>query len=472
MTTPSSQPTPEADRVPNRTLALYAVGGMASNYAWTINSLTNPIFNMELKVSLVLLGIALGINQLIAGINDLIVGYWSDRLVTRWGRRRPLILVGGLLGAFCYGLMWMFPRNLSEMGFVLWYGIISFFFYAGLTLFGTGYWALGVELTSGYHERTRVVAWRSYVGAVAGLSQPWFLWVIYNKSFFPDPITGIRWVGGTVALIIAGSSVPVAIFCQERYAQLQARKKQHISFVRAITVMFGNKEFLRMTGVGLLMMASLTLFEQFSYYINFFYVFGGDKAKATVVNGAVGNVGWLCGVAGIPLIQFLSRRYGKHIAVRLALGWMILGCSLKWWCYTPAHPWLQLVIPFFYSIGIASFFTMIPSMTADIIDTDELATGERREAMFSAVGNLVGKFASAGAVASTGFIMAMTGFVIEKGGQQTPETFTRMRVMYSFAPAAVLTGALLLVWGYSLTQSRLGEIHAELKRRREQANNQ
>jgi glycoside/pentoside/hexuronide:cation symporter, GPH family len=457
---------PNNRRVPNRELAIYSIGGIASSYSWTVNALTNPIFNMELKVSLVWLGLVLAINRVIDAITDLIIGYWSDRLVTRWGRRRPLILVGGLIVAFCYGLMWMFPRDLTEMGFLLWYGLVSVVFYVGTTLYGTGYWALGVELTSGYHERTRVVAWRSYVGAFAGLTTPWFLWVVHHKEWFPDPITGVRWLGGTVALAIAASSVPVALFCKERYAGLVAHHRQHISFLRAIEVTFTNREFLRLTGVGLLMMASLTLFEQFAYYVNFFYVFGGDKSAATLVGAVAGNVGWGCGLAGIPLIQWVSKRLGKHVAVRLALLWMILGCALKWWCYTPAHPWLQLVIPFFYSIGIAAFFTILPSMSADVIDTDELITGERREAMFNAVGNLVNKIASAGAVAATGFIMAMTGFVVEKGGDQTVETFTRMRFMYSFASAVVIGGALLLVWRYTLTRDRLLQVQAELARRR------
>jgi len=457
---------PNNRRVPNKELLVYSIGSIASGYSWTMMALVNPIFNMELKVSLVWLGIALAINRVIDALTDLIIGYWSDRVVTRWGRRRPLILLGGLLMAFCYGLMWLFPRHMSEMGFLLWYGIVSVFFYVGTTLFGTGYWALGVELTSGYHERTRVVAWRAYVGAIVGLTTPWFLWVVYHKAWFPDPVTGVRWLGGTVALIIAAASVPVAIFCRERYAAVVAYHRQHISFVRAIQVTFTNREFLRLTGVGLLMMASMTLFEQFGYYINFFYVFGGDKSAATIVTGVGGNIGWGCGLAGIPLIQWVSKRLGKHVAVRLALLWMILGCALKWWCYTPALPWLQLVIPFFYSIGIAAYFTMIPSMTADVIDTDELVTGERREAMFNAVGNLVGKIASAGAVAATGFIMTMTGFVVEKGGDQTVETFTRMRFMYSFASAAVITGALLVVWRYPLTRERLLDVQAQLAQRR------
>ncbi len=455
------------ERVANKELAIYALGSIGGGLGWTINMLTNPVFNMELHVSLVWLGIILAANRVLDAVTDLLIGYWSDRIVTPWGRRRPLVFVGSLLTGLLYGLMWMFPENMSEKFYLAWYGTVCVFFYIGTTLLGTGYWALGIELTSGYHERTRVSAWRAYASGIAGLMTPWFLWFIHNKSLFDSPIQGVRWLGGGVAAVIILSTLPVAILCKERYAALQAHQRKHISFTRAVTVMFQNKEFMRMTGVGLLMMGSLTLFEQFGLYVNFYYVFGGDKEKAAVLSGIGGNVGWLCGLLGIPLVQWLARRLGKHIAVRLALIWMILGCVMKWWCYTPEYPWLQLVIPFFYSIGIASFFTLTPSMTADIIDIDETMTGERREAMFSAVGNLINKIASAGAAALTGFVMGMTGFVVEKGGDQTAETFFNMRLMYSFVSGGVLVAALVLVWGYSLTEARMKEVQEGLRVQRE-----
>jgi len=454
------------ERVPNRELLIYALGSIGGSFSWSVNMLTNPIFNMELHVSLVWLGFVLAANRVLDAITDLLIGYWSDHLHTRWGRRRPLIFVGGLGVGLLFALMWLFPSNLSQTGYLIWYGVISVFYYLGTTLFGTGYWALGIELTSGYNERTRVSAWRSYAGAFAGLTTPWFLWFIHNKRFFDNPIEGVHWLGVIVGTVMVATTLPVALFCKERFAKIEARKKTHISFGRAMTVMFRNKEWMRMTGVGLLLMATLVLFEQFSMYVNFFYVFGGDKEKATFVGGVVGNVGTVCGLLAIPLVQALSTRLGKHVAVRLCLAWMMIGTAMKWWCYTPEHPWLQLIIPFFYSIGIAAFYTITPSMTADIVDVDELITGERREAMFSAVGNLIGKIANAGATALTGFVMAATGFVVELEGKQSPETFTKMRLMYSIIPACVLLTALALVWGYSLTESRVTQIQAELRTRR------
>lgn len=454
-------------RVNNRLLFLYAIGGASGILGTTVNSLTNPIFNIELHVSLVWLGLIIAANRLLDSLTDLLVGYWSDRFVTRWGRRRPLIFVGVLLAAVMFVLLWMVPAGLSDKGVLVWYGVVTVVFYFGTTLFGTGYWALGIELATDYHERTRVAAWRAYATSGVSMLSPWFLWFIYNKDIFPDPLTGMRWLGVGIALLVLATMLPVAIFSKERYAGLEKRVKEHISFRRAVTVMFENREFVRMTAVGLLMMSSLVLFEQLALYINFFYVFGGDKAAASVVTGVAGNLGVALGLAGIPLVQWLSRRVGKHVTVRLALGWMILGSIIKWWCYTPDNPWLQLVVPFFYSIGISCFFTLMPSITADLVDVDELLTGERREAMFSAVGNLINKIANAGVTAMTGVVMALTGFVVENGGDQTPETFLRMRMLYSFAAAGVLGLALWIAWGYGLTERRILDLQAELGARRE-----
>ena len=455
-----------SEKVPNSSLAIYAIGSVCGGFGWTVNMLTNPIFNIEMGVSLIWLGIVISINRVIDAFSDIIVGYISDRFVTRWGRRRPFIFVGGLVMAFCYFLLWMFPRDMSHSGLLIWYAVIIITFHLGTTLFGTGYWALGIELTMDYNERTRVSAWRQYANAAVGLTTPWFLWFIHNRNFFSDPLTGMRVLGTAIAIVMLLSALLVSFVCKERYAELQREKKSHLSFLKAITVMVHNKEFIRMTAVGLVLMTALVLFEQFGLYLNFYYVFGGDKEAATVVGGVAGTVGTICGIVGIPIMQFLSKRFGKHIAVRFCLAWMILGSVSKWFLITPAAPYLQVLIPLFYSIGISAFYTLLPSITADIIDVDELYTGERREAMFSAVGNLVGKIANAVVTLGTGFVMAMTGFVIEKGGAQSPETFLNMRLLYSFASAGILGLALIIVWGYSLTPARMAMLQAEILEKR------
>jgi glycoside/pentoside/hexuronide:cation symporter, GPH family len=144
----------------------------------------------------------------------------------------------------------------------------------------------------------------------------------------------------------------------------------------------------------------------------------------------------------------------------------MVGAALKWVCYTPTYPYLQMVIPFFYSMGIAAYYTITPSMTADVIDVDEWLSGERREAMFSAVGNLVTKIASSGMAACVGLVIAATGFIVEKGGDQTPETFFKLRMFFSLIPASIAMVALIAIWGYSLTESRVLELQKKLAVRR------
>lgn len=78
-------------------------------------------------------------------------------------------------------------------------------------------------------------------------------------------------------------------------------------------------------------------------------MFGGDKAAASRMIGMCGSLGPILSLLTIPLVQYISRRCGKHITIRIALGWIMVGAALKWVCYTPTYPYLQMVIPFFYS---------------------------------------------------------------------------------------------------------------------------
>jgi GPH family glycoside/pentoside/hexuronide:cation symporter len=104
-------------------------------------------------------------------------------------------------------------------------------------------------------------------------------------------------------------------------------------------------------------------------------------------------------------------------------------------------------------------------MQADVVDVDELLSGQRREGMFGAVASVVMKSASALAITIAGFVLYMTGFNKELGGGQTAQTFLLMRIMFSFAPLSFLCVVQLLLCKYPLTAQRMNEIHVELKRR-------
>jgi glycoside/pentoside/hexuronide:cation symporter, GPH family len=441
------------------------------------NQMANPILNMTLGLNPVWISTSRFINMLIDACTDPLMGHISDNFTSKWGRRRPFILLGGLWMSIVLAAFWWVPLSWNPLHIMVWYLVVSILFSLGTTIFGTAYWALGVELTPDYNERIRINAIRSYFQSAMGLAAPWFIWFI-SRDFWASGQFGNAEFGrvyGTrglffilAAFCLVFSIIPV-FFVRERYKNLAAKnKKDHgkRNFFRSFFLTFNNKPFLILTFCGIIMGTSLQLFEQFGNYVNFYYVFGGNIEEGSKVAGWAGMIGWGMALAGIPLVHWVSLKAGKHNAVRIALISMIIGDILKWFCYTPEFPYLQLVVPIFYSIGISSYFVAMGSMSPDVVDYDEFLTGDRREALFSGVGSFVGKAIVSISVLCSGFILNWTGFDVALKGAQAPGVFTSMRLFFSFAPGIACVICLVVISFYPLTHDRMHEVRVGLEKRR------
>ena len=178
--------------------------------------------------------------------------------------------------------------------------------------------------------------------------------------------------------------------------------------------------------------------------------------------------------AALPLINWACRRLQKHRTLRYGILWMSIGTALNWVLINPAHPYWQLILPFFFALGISSVYTILPTMMADVTDIDELQNGTRREGMFGAVMGFLIKLTGTLQPLLAGVVLVIAGFDASLGAHQTPETILRMRIMFSIIPACLLLFALVALWRYPLTREYMAEVNEKLKimrakRRLEQA---
>jgi len=131
----------------------------------------------------------------------------------------------------------------------------------------------------------------------------------------------------------------------------------------------------------------------------------------------------------------------------------------------PGKPYLFIIALPFFSFGIGGLFTLMMSMTADVCDLDELATGKRREGIFGAIYWWMVKFGFAIAGLLSGAIMTLVGFS-PTAAVQAEGAVEGLRLFYSGVP---IFGTLLAMWvmrDYDLDEQRAREVHAELERRK------
>ena len=428
-----------------------------------VNSLVLPIFNIGLGVDAVKLGFAIGLPRFLDAISDPIIGHISDNARTRWGRRRPFIFCAALLVGLLIGVLFSPNPQWSKDALFWWFLIWGALFYLAYAVFVIPYSALGLEITSDYNERTRLLAWRPYLGFASGLLIPWLykLCFVFGKT----EVDGVRVVAWLMAAIVVILGIIPAIFIREDPAH---SAHAGMPFFSSMKTTFQNKAFLILTGSTLCILLGMFLAGPLGLYLTIYYIFGGDKSAAATIGGVAGMVGMASGYLGLPFATFLSARIGKRHASIMLVGVAIASTISCWWLFTPANAWLQLVPSFFTGFALNGAFLVGVSMLGDVCDMDEFETGFRREGLYSASLEFGKKCAIALSTILSGYLLAMTRFDPTLA-TQGPDTIWRLRFLYILIIASSLLLAALIIYFYPITHARALEIRSLLEKKPEGA---
>jgi GPH family glycoside/pentoside/hexuronide:cation symporter len=201
------------------------------------------------------------------------------------------------------------------------------------------------------------------------------------------------------------------------------------------------------------------------YYATVYYVCKGDVEMGAKWNTLMGVSGMVFGLVGIPFSVWLSKRVGKRNALLVILALAICAFIGDWFFYNPNIPWLQLFASGFVAFTGAGFWTIYGSTLADVIESDELDTGLRREGSFSACASWISKAGLALGNLGSGWVLQFTGFNADLPAQSDDAIFL-MRVFLSGIPAVGLLLAIIVIAGFGLTEKRMYEIRNELEARR------
>jgi GPH family glycoside/pentoside/hexuronide:cation symporter len=406
---------------------------------------------------------------------DPIMGFVSDNTRSKWGRRRQYVFVGAIMMGVAFVAMWQLHRadGLSHnfAYFLFW----SLVFFTGLTVFSIPYVAMGYEMSDDFHERTSIMAVAQWIGQWAWVIAPWFWVVMYDPKWFPNADSAARtlsvWVGVACMLL---AMVP-AVFLPSR----STKDDTHLIPLTLANIGMGFKELLagfkeafgcapfrKLCFSTFLIFNAFNTVAAFSFFIVVYHLFNGNTAAAGIWPTLFGSIGALVTTfAVIPTVAWMSRKVGKKNAFMLSQGISLLGYVLLWFLMVPGKPYMFMFALPFFSFGIGGLFTLMMSMTADVCDLDELATGKRREGIFGAIYWWMVKLGFAVAGLLSGAIMSLVAFT--PGAAVQPEgAVDGLRLFYSGVP---ILGTMLAMWimrDYDLDEKRAMEVNAELQRRK------
>lgn len=510
---PKETPPGDASR---KEVVLYAVGNIESGIANQFYGILNTVTVVVLAMNPLVIGLILSLKTIWDAITDPIMAQITDHARTRWGRRIPFILAGGVARLlFLLAVFVFFPRDPSiksnadfqaekaareakaaevaespdsvkeaapakkKPGFseqlsggiqaflqsdssyhreAAIYLLVACFIFALLsTIQSVPYYALGIELCPSYDGRTRVVVARAYVDKIMAFVAPWVLPFVF-LPFFDNAIEGLIWYAVFTCLIGIPTTVAMCLGIKERGYDPESKRAPAPHLLRSIWLTAKNPHFLKILFLYVFIGFTNGVFAQVLNFLVIFWVFQGDVLSGAMMSGYASTIAAVLTFATLPTIKWACERFGKHRALRWALAWFAAGTALKWFLLDPNHPWLFLFTPLFFSVGVAAVYTILPSLMADVTDVDELHTGVRREGMFGAVMAFLTKALGAMQPALAAVILLASGFNANLGANQPPEVFFQMRVLASVVPGCLLLLALVVLVRYPLTRERMAEI--------------
>lgn len=446
-------------------LCWYGIGIIGIQFPNVIVAgLAMTIFTIGYGMSPTAIGAILMIARGWDAITNPLMGTISDGTRTRWGRRRPYLVLGGALTALTYPLVWLVPSSWGDQAKLTYVLITMLVLYTAYAICSVPYLALGYELSSDYHERTRIQSWRSYFQIVPTLAGGWALWFC-QLPMFGSMVQGALWLSVISSGIILLTLVSPGVMLREPYYQVaSAAKSESLRTVAKETLT--NRPFLLVMGIISTLILGASTTESLGFFVLAYYVYGGDTAAAAKLSGIATTVMVATTFLVIPAINYTAARWGKTQALALCLWLYIAMAAAKWVLVSPQHPWLWIVIMVLSQFGGLGFWVLVNSMKADVCDWDELNSGHRREGAYSAMGSLIQKGAMSLNLLLSGVLLSAIGFDAALQGRQTERTILLMRLAFSGGPIIFLLMCLGLLSLYPLTREKMTEVRAELESRR------
>jgi GPH family glycoside/pentoside/hexuronide:cation symporter len=440
-----------SSRVPRWVMAVYGVANLPTSIVGLPIALYIPTFySRDLELSLAAVGVILALSRLTDVFTDPLIGILSDRWQTRFGRRKPWMLVGTPLMMISLWMLFVPPEGVSMLYLFVW---ISFL-YLSFTLVDLPYRAWGAELSTDYRERSQVTGWREsfgYLGLIASLVIPL---VMAFALDLPGPRNALYGIAIAVVVTLPLLVSPALFAVREPAPERLDRPP--ITLAEGLRIVRGNGAFLRLIAclvffvTAVSMTASLSFFfvqhvmeEPFDRYAMFVLVY------------------YLSSTAAIPIWLRISYRLGKHKTVVLGIIWLSLW-SAPIPLLGPGDFTVFFVLMILKGSSVGALVFLPASMAADIVDLDMLESGEQRTGLYFSLWGMVNKAAVAIGVLISTNVVTWFGF---DPSIDTNSATAKMSVamLYSLIPAGIALIALPLLWRYPLTEERQKELRQRIE---------
>lgn len=382
-------------------------------------------YSQVIGVDARLVGLAITIALVFDAISDPVVGYWSDNVRSRWGRRHPFMYASALPVAASYFLLWNPPAGWDQQA-LFWYLLIfAVFIRLFITFYETPSSALAPELASDYDERSSLLSWRYFFGWAGGNAMSVLLFMAIFPAFATLAIRNGQFNRDAYALygIISSVLILLAILVSSVGTQTQARRQQlapprrHMTLgliFREIFETLANRSFIALFVAAMFGAIATGLSAALAFYFGtYFWDFSpyqlGFVTLSVFASAAIGAV----------LAPIVSRRLGKKRGAMIIGIIAFLGSPLPIVLRlmgllpengTPFIFWFVLLTTMVDTGLVICFQILSSSMMADLVEQSELQTGRRSEGLFFSAATFIRKAVQGLGLLAASFVLTWAQF--------------------------------------------------------------
>ena len=437
----------------------YGAGQIGGQILRDTPALILPIYmTTVLGMEAALAGLVIVIAKFWVVAADPVAGIISDRTETRWGRRRPFILGGGLLAAVCFILLFVVPDIRGQTTLFIYMTAVYVLLNTGYSLFAVPYLTMASEMSDKPDERTTILSFRNAALAVglivAGALAPKIVAYV-TQNLGGTPREGYEWMGWSLGAVIALSTIWV--FAGTARASGKAAGQTSVSLAEQLRIAWANKPFIVLIAANIVQYISAGI----GYAGGFFFMAYGIGLDFEVYN--VIPV-WIviisvASIASMPVLVWAAARFGKLRVYKWCLVLYAL-CIQPYWFATPESLWIVWLIAVGIGLFNGGFILMSFSVLTDTVRYDSIRSGISREGALSSIYSAVDKVGNAVGSAIFLAMLSVIGFVESADGsfpEQTDAVRLWIMIFYIVVPALLHAGSILILNRYRLTRQELVE---------------
>lgn len=419
-----------------------------------------------------LAGLALAIGRIWDGMNDPVVGYLSDSTTSRFGRRRPYLLASTLPLGLSFFLLWSPPQGMGNLGNFIFLASAYVLMDAFFTLYATPYLALGAELSRDYHERTQIVTTRAVFHGLGALLTVLCLSKVAGGSpatieegvaalptTLPPEVVraGFTKIGAILGGIMVLSGLIAFYWSREVPLAANGERVSFAAFFRNLTGTLRNRPFRIIILTFAVMTFGAAVHQPLTIYVFRDWLLMPQQLPTVMFLYLVSTI------LSLGIWTRFARRVGKNRAFQVCILWSVVVLSVFPLLRADMPRQLFYLFIFFAGLGAGGYVLPV-SIAADVIDYDELLTGQRREGAFFGLWTLTMKLLAAGAIALVGVALDLIGYVPNQ--PQSATTLWGLKMLYGPVPAFFLFLSLLIFLRFPLTRESHAETQRQLQARR------